>query len=200
MATTSATATTAPNKAERTGTAVRPRPGSSAKRTPTTAGGGSPADAAASSGTAQNNGNRPATTYPSNQFVFSPGGLGQVNTDWNQSSARNLVTAFPDGTSNTIIFAESYVNCQSGGRIWTESNPGQGPSDFNGAWFHTTALPQFLPTAAACNPALLQGHSTSVILVGLGDGSSRSVTSAISQATWQSAILPDDGVPLGPDW
>jgi hypothetical protein len=42
----SATASIAPNMADRTGTAVRPRPGSSAKRTPIIAGAGMPAAAA----------------------------------------------------------------------------------------------------------------------------------------------------------
>jgi prepilin-type N-terminal cleavage/methylation domain-containing protein len=166
----------------------------------------SPADTQFTSLHASNNGNRPATTYPSNAYVFSPGGgVGQVNGDWNQSSQRNIVTAFPDGTSNTIAFGESYVNCQSGGKIWTESNPGQGPCDFNGGWFGTAQqgngpYPQFKPSAAQCDPCKLQGHSSGVILVGLGDGSAHPVATGITNATWLAAMLPNDGIPLGSDW
>jgi hypothetical protein len=32
------------------------------------------------------------------------------------------------------------------------------------------------------------------------DGSVRSVNPGISVATWQSAVSPDDGKPLGTDW
>jgi prepilin-type N-terminal cleavage/methylation domain-containing protein len=149
---------------------------------------------------------RPATTYASNAYAFSPGGgVGQVNTDWNQVSARTLVTAFPDGTSNTIAFAESYVDCNGSGKIWTESNTGQGSCDFNGSWFGSAQqgngpYPQFAPTPGACNPCMLQGHSASVILVGLGDGSARPVSSGVSQRTWLAAMLPNDGTALGSDW
>ncbi|HEX5273376.1 MAG TPA: DUF1559 domain-containing protein [Gemmataceae bacterium] len=166
----------------------------------------SPADEAYTLMHSVNNGNRPSTTYPSNAYVFSPGGgVGQVNTDWNQVGSRTIVTAFPDGTSNTIAFAESYVNCNGCGKIWTESNTGQCSWDFNGSWFGSAqqtagVFPQFRPTAAQCDPSKLQGHSTSNIIVALGDGSSHPVSSGISAATWKAAIFPNDGVPLGSDW
>jgi type II secretory pathway pseudopilin PulG len=38
------------------------------------------------------------------------------------------------------------------------------------------------------------------VLVGLGDGSARSVKNTISKMTWQHAIDPADGFPLGADW
>jgi len=43
------------------------------------------------------------------------------------------------------------------------------------------------------------GHSSSSV-VGMADGSARLVSGDISNATWQSAILPEDNIPLGPDW
>ena len=39
-----------------------------------------------------------------------------------------------------------------------------------------------------------------VVLVGLGDGSVRSVGLKISEATWKAAITPSGGEVLGPDW
>jgi hypothetical protein len=39
-----------------------------------------------------------------------------------------------------------------------------------------------------------------VVLVGLGDGSVRAVSVSITQATWQNAVDPADGNPLGADW
>jgi prepilin-type N-terminal cleavage/methylation domain-containing protein len=176
----------------------------------------SPADKAYSSLVSANNG-RPATSYPSNAFVFSPGpGVGTTNGDWNQISQRTIVTAFPDGTSNTIAFAEAYVDCAGCGKIWTESNSGQCSNDFQGGWFGTRGgnnpsgtmslggypnnYPQFKPAPTQCDTRMLQGHHSGGILVGLGDGSSHIVSQAISRSTWLAAVLPDDGVPLGSDW
>jgi prepilin-type N-terminal cleavage/methylation domain-containing protein len=42
------------------------------------------------------------------------------------------------------------------------------------------------------------GHN--VCLVCMADGSVKAVSGDVSQTTWQSAILPTDGVPLGSDW
>jgi type II secretory pathway pseudopilin PulG len=38
------------------------------------------------------------------------------------------------------------------------------------------------------------------VLVALGDGSVRTVANTISKTTWQYAIDPNDGMPLGTDW
>ncbi len=150
---------------------------------------------------------RPTTNYPSNGFVFSPGtSVGEpINTDWNQSSHGNIVTLYPDGTSNTIAFAESYSTCQGDDRIWTESNPGQGPNDFQLAThMHLNSggitTFQVRPAANACIAGALQSHASGVLLVGLGDGSVRGVSSGVSSATFRAALLPNDGVPLGSDW
>jgi hypothetical protein len=42
------------------------------------------------------------------------------------------------------------------------------------------------------------GHN--VCLICMADGSVRDVNGRHSQQTWQSAILPGDGIPLGSDW
>jgi prepilin-type N-terminal cleavage/methylation domain-containing protein len=56
------------------------------------------------------------------------------------------------------------------------------------------------PTVANCDPLRLQSFSSGGILVGLGDGSARSVSPNVSQVTWGRAIDPADGLPLGNDW
>jgi type II secretory pathway pseudopilin PulG len=43
------------------------------------------------------------------------------------------------------------------------------------------------------------GHAA-LVNVAMGDGSARGVSASVTQKTWQAAILPADGVPLGPDW
>jgi type II secretory pathway pseudopilin PulG len=39
-----------------------------------------------------------------------------------------------------------------------------------------------------------------LMVVGLGDGSTRTIGLAITKTTWQNACLPSDGAVLGPDW
>jgi prepilin-type N-terminal cleavage/methylation domain-containing protein len=162
----------------------------------------SPLDPASASGIGPNSG-RPSATYSSNANVFGP----LDAADWNAASRGKLVNLFPDGTSNTIIFAEHYSSCidPSDGTtydlLWSESNPF--PHNAGGdqqASFLTTALFQNKPLPQDCNSTLLQSQQDGGILVTLGDASVRQVTPSISQSTWQAAILPADGVPLGPDW
>jgi prepilin-type N-terminal cleavage/methylation domain-containing protein len=61
-------------------------------------------------------------------------------------------------------------------------------------------LPQDTPTQFQCDPRRLQSFSAGGIMVGMGDGSVRSVSTSISQATWGRAIDPKDGLVLGSDW
>jgi prepilin-type N-terminal cleavage/methylation domain-containing protein len=67
--------------------------------------------------------------------------------------------------------------------------------------FNLGSLPfQIAPAPGYCNPQVTSSPHTGVMPVGLGDGSVRMVSSAVSLATWRSACLPNDGVPLGSDW
>src|SRR5262249_2580227 len=56
------------------------------------------------------------------------------------------------------------------------------------------------PAAGNCNPAVLNSPHTAAMIVGLGDGSVRTVSSSISVTTWRNACIPDDGNVLGNDW
>jgi prepilin-type N-terminal cleavage/methylation domain-containing protein len=51
-----------------------------------------------------------------------------------------------------------------------------------------------------CDPLVLQSPHTGVMVVGLGDGSVRTVSAGISTATWINACIPDSGNVLGSDW
>jgi prepilin-type N-terminal cleavage/methylation domain-containing protein len=61
-------------------------------------------------------------------------------------------------------------------------------------------LPQDKPAPHLCDPARLQSLSAGGIMVGMGDGSVRSVSTSISQRTWGLAVDPNDGLVLGTDW
>ena len=151
------------------------------------------------------NGNRGATSYASNWYVF------QGNN--NNGSFAAIPKSFPDGTSQTIVFLERYGQCQSNQHIWQESGQPTGPPSSGAqttpSWWYGPVggaggglLPVFQqqPSVAACNPILAQGFYASGMMVGLGDGSVRSVSSGVSQQTWSDAIFPNDGIPLGSDW
>jgi len=60
-------------------------------------------------------------------------------------------------------------------------------------------LPQFGVTKLQCDPRRVQGLTTG-ITVAMMDGSVRSVSSSVSQATWATALVPNDGLTLGSDW
>jgi prepilin-type N-terminal cleavage/methylation domain-containing protein len=159
----------------------------------------SPADPTVSNGLGQNTG-RPITSYDDNGFVFSGAGVGALNDDWNQVSSARLPATFPDGTSNTIILCEHRASCGGCDGLWTESNSGQCSNNYQLSELRTTALPQWQPPVGACNTAQVASNSAGGILVALGDGSVRLVSQGISAFTWQNAILPNDGNPLGSDW
>ncbi|MCI0705142.1 MAG: DUF1559 domain-containing protein [Planctomycetia bacterium] len=63
----------------------------------------------------------------------------------------------------------------------------------------TAAVPQNVPTPAACNPYFVQAMDASGCVIGLMDGSVRTVSTSVSGTTWVRAIWPRDGFPLG-DW
>ncbi len=67
--------------------------------------------------------------------------------------------------------------------------------------FHDGNLPfQIQPAPGSCDPVVLASPHSGVMLVGLGDGSVRSVSPGISLLTWLTACQPDSGLPLGSDW
>ncbi|HEV3236489.1 MAG TPA: DUF1559 domain-containing protein [Gemmataceae bacterium] len=184
-----------------------------------------------------NGGTRGLCNYAANWHVFG-GGWGE---DWGTGGKARIPASFPDGTSNTILFAERYSICgdpandNSAGqgvlyveRIWAECGQYAGPvgqyynknvtfspafwADYRPGWSSPQAqkpvgypltymqLPQDTPTQAQCDPHRLQSLTPGGIMVGLADGSSRTVSTSISQLTWACAIVPNDGLVLGNDW
>jgi hypothetical protein len=114
-----------------------------------------------------------------------------------------LPAGVPDGLSNTIFFAERHKVCpdQAAGRT-----PWAGifatPWDPVFAWNRTSAirLPQLSPPAGGCVPSATQSYHPGVMVVGVGDGSTRTVRPGLQLDTWRAAVLPDDGQVLGADW
>jgi len=106
--------------------------------------------------------------------------------------------AFPDGTSNTLLFAEKMGVCAGTGALWAHGN-------WNPPWmsmfaFNSQEVPQPQPTQDSCDPSRAQAFSVAGCNVGLADGSVRNVTSGISKTSWWAACTPNGGEVLGSDW
>lgn len=174
------------------------------------------------SGMAVNNTGWGGCSYSYNwQIVGTPGsGTGKSTV---------TLVSIKDGTSNTILFSERLGSCQRSPSAPTTDQAttanlvlhkcddynwvgffGMNRSDWvtNGRMANWNQPPQIQPSVQAVTSGSNQevcdfsrpstGHN--VCLVCLADGSVREVTARVSQVTWQSAILPGDGRPLGSDW
>jgi hypothetical protein len=136
-----------------------------------------------------------ATALPSMYaYSYNYGGYsGLSNYNYSSGQKVTLEASFPDGTSNTVLLTEKYSQCSYYTNIW--AYVGSYP------YFYNTYTIQAQPTPSACNMfGSVQTGKASGILCGLADGSVRNVSNAISATTWQHALTPNDGVPLGSDW
>ena len=149
-----------------------------------------------------------ATSYAANGLVF---GVIDGNTglaDQNGEGYATLSASFQDGTSNTILFAEKLGYCavnnaNNTGTLWYRNN-------FSSTWgpYFNVRLGgptysfqiQPYPFATNCEYRLPSTAHTGAIMVLLGDGSTRSVSSGVSTQTWWAACTPSGGEVLGPDW
>jgi len=126
---------------------------------------------------------------------------------------------FVDGTSQTICFATRYAasgTASTGGKAMTPCGYYDLPlANDGGSFFGATPMAkeasptatsgwQLAPSLAQVNCAFAAGlgHSFGLggIQVGLGDASVRTVSPAVTVTTWNYAMCPNDGNPLGNDW
>jgi hypothetical protein len=124
----------------------------------------------------------------------------------------SMPRSFPDGTSNTIFFSTKMTICGPGGSEWpiivvlpfySAGLPATDGAFFGHQLPNTSGVGttfQVQPTMSACNPDYAQAYSASGRLVGMVDGSVRTVSPSVSGLTWRNALLPADGQILGNDW
>jgi prepilin-type N-terminal cleavage/methylation domain-containing protein len=117
--------------------------------------------------------------------------------------------SFPDGTSNTIWYATKLLVCGDGGSQYasavnakTAAFFGQNHATEKASPTGTKATFQLNPGPkdCLCTPLMAQSFSTTGIIVAIADGSVRYVAAGISPETWNRAVQPNDGQPLGADW
>ena len=162
-----------------------------------------------------------ASSYAANFQVFgntsytTAMAAGTNNVNKFVGTAR-IPSTFSDGQSNTILFAEKQELCASTGGegvLW-------GHGGWNAPWMSLFAqrfadgtspgginpTTAFMVPARKTNPGNgCQNERATALtaggcMVGMGDGSVRSVNTNILPATWVSALTPNGGEVLGSDW
>ncbi|HEY7428585.1 MAG TPA: DUF1559 domain-containing protein [Gemmataceae bacterium] len=151
------------------------------------------------------------TSYASNTLVF------QSNAS-TMGSGANLPATFTDGTSNTVIFMERYAQTGTttpNQHFWlgetyplvTGTFTGTGANYLtatgtaaSGSSAATGSGIQFGATQSNATDTTPQACSSAACMVGLADGSVRSVTQGVSAWTFFLACSPNDGLPMPSDW
>jgi hypothetical protein len=168
------------------------------------------------------------TSYAGNFYAFSTGNLATSSNDPFNNYGNFIVEnripgSFPDGTSNTVIFAEKLSGCGMsnpgyGGTLWAgwvapvwTVAPFFAIPGYGGDYADKGTLPGGLPAvylwqqnptpwATNCNVYLASSPHAAGMNVGLADGSCRFVAQGLSQLTWSLAVNNMDGLPMGSDW
>jgi prepilin-type N-terminal cleavage/methylation domain-containing protein len=164
---------------------------------------------------------------PSGTGGLNSGGFGVTNYAANvlvfrADRPRPVDEAMPDGTSNTVVFAERYRFCQSallpaaGEPAWawdgvlTPGSPQYSPTFASstaayvagrmGGPYASINVIQTSPSVRQCDPTSCQGGHTQCMLAGMGDGSVHTVGAGVSQNAWLLACVPNDGAVMPNDW
>jgi prepilin-type N-terminal cleavage/methylation domain-containing protein/prepilin-type processing-associated H-X9-DG protein len=141
--------------------------------------------------------------YSANYLVFGD------PTNNSQEGSPRLSNSFPDGTSNTLFFAEQYAWCQYSGQIfsnlWGDNDPGFRAVVCDYTLYTTTTWSpcqrfQFQPKFdTTCDRKYGQMIHPGGMNICFADGASHWVNPTVSQTTWQALADPRDGVPVGDD-
>jgi prepilin-type N-terminal cleavage/methylation domain-containing protein len=155
-----------------------------------------------------------AGCYGGNNYVFGD----PPNNRTYHASRKELTSVVKDGLSNTVLFAELYGTCGNTGDLNGTNTWGSLWADANSYWrpgFNLNtdkrgyALGEYPPSPKFqvnphffnnCTPWTPQGGHPGGIQVALGDGSVRFLTGSMSDAAWQRAADPRDGLPMAADW
>jgi prepilin-type N-terminal cleavage/methylation domain-containing protein len=118
------------------------------------------------------------------------------------------IVTIGDGTSNTISFIERYsvsaLSTANTHSFWRSGGPSAGVTGYTYiTGVNSSAAPypfQVKPATTAAYDYVGQGMSTGSCLVGLCDGSVRSLNPSLSGSTFYAACTPNNSDLLGSDW
>jgi prepilin-type N-terminal cleavage/methylation domain-containing protein len=151
-------------------------------------------------------GNWAGTSYAANLQMFGSNNISGTSCYAPQFNIGNI----PDGTSNTIGFAEQLAvtgsPSASGNGCWAwpgiawgwQNTPVIANTITNGVF--ALNPPQVGVIFSLADKRLVNSGHTGQVVVGLLDGSIRSVNGSISALSWACALQPNDGRMLGSDW
>ena len=165
------------------------------------------------------------SSYGLNFTAFTAGNTGTTNATANAAAtvAVKFPAAFKSGVSNTILFGEKYAQCyENPGQptqvqvynLWgwgglpsgvsaigvNDYMPIFNPTGLSTGYAAQYQLFQTNPIPSRCDASTNQTPHTGGIVVCMGDGSTRTVSSGISPQTWGTALNPQSAIPLGNDW
>jgi hypothetical protein len=161
-----------------------------------------PADVSFGSGRAEVG--MPILCYAANAAAIGNYGYTLGDDSTTRSYRATMQSGFPDGTSNTVLFAERFAkpgwNTFWGNALmWPWGWDVPMPIFACHNW-QLTLTPQVGVPPNLADPNRPNSIHPGVCLVGLADGSVRGVTATITPETWKRAVLPSDGLVLGNDW
>jgi hypothetical protein len=136
------------------------------------------------------------SSYAANAQVFGKSDpmTGEV------TSLHNIATipgSFPDGTSDTILFAERYQRCGANACAWGYYGDYYWLPAFA---YYSSAKFQTAPAADVCDPTLAQTAHADGMSVLLADGTARTLASKINAQTYWALCTPAGGEVLETDY
>jgi prepilin-type N-terminal cleavage/methylation domain-containing protein len=131
------------------------------------------------------------------------------NQTVNYYKAAYTIANIPDGTSNTMSFAERIGNCGTGFSS-TRDLPTQSHAQVNTSSFGdpvllgeaaaSLPLPEFGVNQTTCTGRTATSAHPGLMVVGMVDGSVHTLGNGVSQTTYWQLVNPADGQVIGPDW
>ncbi len=143
------------------------------------------------------------TPWSTTSYSFNYQLFGERNGnpyDSNKWGTSYKIETIPDGSSQTMFFAEKMMVCGSFGNMTFHGGWNLDYCPTFGARYGSAAKFQVQPTQSNCDRFLPTAFTASGIQVSMGDGSVRGVNAGVSVATWGQATDPADGQVLGSNW
>ncbi|HEY1186408.1 MAG TPA: DUF1559 domain-containing protein, partial [Gemmata sp.] len=135
--------------------------------------------------------------YGFNYLVFGSSSTTLGDVPWDR---KLTLQTLQDGTTNTVLFAErSGLFSDGTANLWCHGGWNWAYVPMFGYNGNYTVFQQ-KPTQAQSTPGYTQSPHGNVMNITLGDGSVRGLSSGVSQAAWEYAIIPDDGRVMPSNW